>query len=533
MREKLSCLILDDEHLLRELLKRSIKWDFHNMELLSEASSAMEAIDQVEQYQPNLIFVDICMPIMDGIEFSTIILKRYPHIKIIILTGHDSFDYARQSLKIGVSDFLLKPTNSSEINITLDKVCREIRDDKKRLKEHKMLKKQLDDNLPLLKERFLADLVSGTLSPDEVKNKSCYYHINFHSDQFQVSLLEPSIKEKKGSEEENLFLQFQCIEYIKCYFYRQNDILVFIGNRNKIVLINSNSDFFQSDYYESIKENLINSFNCSISMGVGTEKKGIDSISRSYDEAFTALNYKVIEGKNNVISFSDINLRKQLNCKDLSNSLNEFTFYLNAGISDKSILILSEILEEKCTMAIPDLSYLQIPSVNILSRILNTVREQDIEMKLFALSLTELYNRVFIIETLPEMIKYLSELILTVANTINKTNSQKTGKLISDVKKYLREEYLNHDLSQNLVAEKFFVNSSYLSRKFKKETGQSFVDYLSKIRLKRAIVLLQETDKRNYEISEEIGIADPHYFSIFFKKYMNMSISEYRKKILK
>jgi len=531
MAERLNCLILDDELLLRELLKRSIGWDHFHLKLMAEASSAMEALDLVDTEQPDLIFVDICMPIMNGIEFSSIVLNKYPHIKIIILTGHDEFNYARQSLKIGVSDFLLKPINSLEINKTLTNLCREIRENKNKLKEHWLLKKQLDENLPLLKKRFLEDLVSGTLSPVEIKNKLEYYNINFQSETFQVSLTEPSTKNKNESEEENLFLQFQCIEYINQNLYRHNDILAFLGNKNKIVLINSNPDFFHSDYYESIKENLSRSFDCSISIGVGMEKQGIDYIASSYNEACTALNYKVVEGKNNVISYSDINLKPDAENRDISDSLNEFSFYLKAGIFDRSVQVISELLEEICTNAAPDLSSLQIPAVNILSRILNIVRELDFEMKVFQRDITELYNLVFKIETLPEMIKYLSELAAMVTDRINKNNSQRTGQLISDVKKYLKENYSNHELSQNMVAEKFHVNSSYLSRKFKEDTSQSFIDFISKIRLKKAITLLQETDKRNYEISEEIGIADPHYFSIFFKKYMNMSISDYRKEI--
>ena len=126
---------------------------------------------------------------------------------------------------------------------------------------------------------------------------------------------------------------------------------------------------------------------------------------------------------------------------------------------------------------------------------------------------------------------FLSELVTIVTSEINRINSQKTGKLISEVKLFLNDNFSDSELNLQQTAEHFRVNSSYLSRKFKEETKQSFVDYLSKLRLKKAISLLQKTDNRNYEISELVGIADPHYFSIFFKKHMDMSISDYRQQI--
>ena len=122
----LKVLIVDDEYLIRNLLKLRINWDEYGMTVVGEASNAREALDMIDEYMPDIIFTDICMPYMDGIEFSKIALERYPDIKILILTGHDEFEYARRSIKIGVSDFILKPINVNEIEKSLLKLKKKI-----------------------------------------------------------------------------------------------------------------------------------------------------------------------------------------------------------------------------------------------------------------------------------------------------------------------------------------------------------------------------------------------------------------------
>lgn len=530
---KLNCIILDDEHLVRELLKRSIDWDSLGMKIAAEASTGMEALDLVEEIHPDIVFVDICMPIMNGIEFSKLVLEKYPQIKIIILTGHDDFKYARESVKLGVADFILKPINAVEIDEVLQNVCAQVRTEKSYATEHTRLKKQIEDNLPFLKEKFFCDLLLGVLSEEEISSKLEYYGTSFSSSTFQIAVVEtsfPSIAD--AGEEDLLMLKMQCFDILKQYFCKENGVIPFYGIHRNIVLLNNNPVLCHSDYYETIKNNLLNSSNCSISIGVGSKKDSIALISQSYNEANMALQYKIIEGRNNVINYAEVNsTEKKKDTIVLSDSLPDFTFYLRAGIYDESTAVMNTIFDEQHFSSDTGATAIQVYAANIISVILNVITEFEIARDMVFNSGKQPYECVFKIVTLPEMKKYLCNLIEAVTKSINEINSKHTGKLISDVKHFLQKNFSKHDLAQNVVAEEFFVNSSYLSRKFKQETGQSFVEYLSRLRLEKAITLLQETDKKNYEISDEVGIADPHYFSIFFKKYMNMSISDYRREI--
>lgn len=119
-------MIIDDEKAIRGLLKSSVNWDLLNMQIAGEAESGIEAINTIDEIRPDIAFVDIKMPFMNGIEFSKLAIKRYPKLKIIILTAFNEFEYARQCIGIGISEFLVKPINRKEIQETLYRIKTEL-----------------------------------------------------------------------------------------------------------------------------------------------------------------------------------------------------------------------------------------------------------------------------------------------------------------------------------------------------------------------------------------------------------------------
>ncbi|WP_044973155.1 response regulator [Ruminococcus sp. HUN007] len=119
-------MIIDDEKSLRDLLKITIDWKRFGLECCGEASSGIEAINVIDDLKPDIVFVDIKMPFMDGIEFSQIAIKQYPHIKIIILTAMNEFEYARKCVGIGVREYLTKPMVREDVNNTLERIIQEL-----------------------------------------------------------------------------------------------------------------------------------------------------------------------------------------------------------------------------------------------------------------------------------------------------------------------------------------------------------------------------------------------------------------------
>ena len=122
MRRKINVMLIDDEMAIRNILKMTIPWEDYGMQIVGEAASGIEALNMIEDAEPDLLFVDIRMPFMDGLEFSKTILAQNPDLEVVILTAFDDFAYAQEAVRAQVTDFLVKPVDSEEIEKLLKKL---------------------------------------------------------------------------------------------------------------------------------------------------------------------------------------------------------------------------------------------------------------------------------------------------------------------------------------------------------------------------------------------------------------------------
>jgi two-component system response regulator YesN len=529
----LNVLLVDDEYLIRDLLKKCIDWKSLGMQIVSECSSAQEALDFIEQTVPDIIITDICMPFMDGIEFSEIVLEKYPHMKIIILTGYDDFEYAKNSVKIGITDFLLKPIDDDELTQILSKIKQKIEKEKAHQKEYSQLKKQLANYLPYIKEKFFNELLQNTLEDSELNDKLSYLQIPIIPDFFQISVIEPTPLSTPGTstEEQKLLLRMQNMKMIKKYFNNQLYIHIFFDTSHRIVILNNNIQIDLADNCEKIKNAILHQQNCTVSIGIGNSYIHSKNIKSSYKEACYALNYKVIVGKNELIHYSDIDFLTQKNWQFDREELDAFSFYLKTGMKEKAVESLDCFFNTLQLGADITINPIRIISSNIISVLLNTLIEINIDISDVFEENTYPYEQIFKIDTLPDMKTYLKTLIDKVIAIIHKIHTNKTNSLISQIETYISDHSSDSDLTLAYVAKQFFLNPSYLSRIFKQEIGKTFSEYVLKVRMEQAITFYKETHLKTYEIAEKVGIPDPNYFSTCFKKYIGLSPTDYKRTI--
>jgi two-component system response regulator YesN len=398
----LKVLIVDDERLVRNLLKKCIDWSSIGMEIIGEATSAEEAIDLADKFNPDLVFTDICMPNMDGIQFADYIIKKYPHIRVIIISGYDDFKYAQRSIKAGIKDYILKPIDDEVVRNASMKIKKEIEKERLALSEYTSMKKQFAENQSFFVERLLNRLVQPDIDVNEIERQMNYLDFTFEKDVFQLAVIEIVFNQQDAQTKdiEKTVYVTKILEALKAYFKDSLDICVFFDMNYRITIIYNGSDNILEKAIKQVMVEILNNFKCIYSIGMGTKKHGIENIEKSYNEALKGLN--------------------------------------------------------------------------------------------------------------PPKVK-------------------KLNKLIDDISKYMQENLGDNELSLSKIAQVFFINPSYLSRVFKKETGINFMDYLTKLRIEEAKILLKNTDLMAYEIGERVGIPDSSYFSTCFKKYTGLSISKYKK----
>ncbi len=524
-------IVVDDEYMVRGLLRRCIDWKELGMEIVGEASCAQEALELVDRLKPDIIYTDICMPYTDGIELSRLVFEKYPNIKIIVLTGYEEFEYAKRSVKLGIADFLLKPINDDEIRKSALAIKEKIRSERTHSNEYKRLKLLLDENRPYLREKFLNELIQGGLTTCEITEKLAYFELDFDSGLFQAALLETGhpCADFNQSTEEKLILQIQGMESVRMFFRNDPKIAMFFDNNHKIVILNTDPEVDFTQCCETLRIMLANKIKCIVSIGIGNSCKGLENIRQTCREAYYALSYSAILGKNQVICFNAVDLSQKKPVRMQNKQYDEFEFYLKAGLAEKA----SELFSSFCEGIRPDggnaIETIWVIASNVISVILSVINESGLKINSIFEDEDEPFKYVFRIRSLPEMREYMDCVICRTANLMEKLKSKKVNKTVDEIKDYINENISSKGLSLAAVAAKFYLNPSYLSRIFKQETGQTFVEYTTKARMELAVRLLSQTEMKAYEVAERVGIQDPHYFSICFKKYTGISINDYRK----
>jgi two-component system response regulator YesN len=164
--------IVEDEFLVREGIRNKINWENTQFMLSGEASDGEMALAMIQEIKPDILVTDIRMPFMDGLELSRIVKRTLPWIHIIILSGHDEFEYARDAISIGVDEYILKPINSSILLATLEKVAQSIEEEKKKRIDAELLRMQLESTNNLIIEHFLEELVIGAIGTSDAISRA-------------------------------------------------------------------------------------------------------------------------------------------------------------------------------------------------------------------------------------------------------------------------------------------------------------------------------------------------------------------------
>jgi len=532
--KKIGVVVVDDEPLEINLIKKCIDWKIFNMEIVGEAQNAISGLELVERLSPDILFTDINMPIIDGIKFSEMVIQKRFKTKIVILSGYDDFKYAQKGIKIGVSDFLLKPINNDEVFKTASKLKSIIDYERESSNEYDLLKRQLSDNLPYIKEKFLIELLSGNFENEKIINKALFLGLRSKYQSVQVAAIEinsSSIDDDNADTGIYFIRNIKIMNMIKDFFSGNEFIYIFYDTLNRIIILNNNENIDILEKCETLKTKIVDNTKYSVSIGLGGIKRHVCEIHTSYKEALDALKYRVTVGNNVVILYDRINMSNSNNNKHDVNELNEkMSFYIKSGLYDKAVFLVDKYFENvdlKCKNNLKDIRIIamNIISINFKTLIGIGINNTD---EIYNSQIAS-FNQILLLDTLPDIIKFLHEILFKSIKIINDQQTSKIDDVIIKAKKYIDDNLQNNELSLSLIAKHLYLNPSYLSRMFKKEIGISFIEYVTKVRMEKAIELLKKGDMKAFEIADSIGISDSNYFSTCFKKYTGLSISEYKK----
>lgn len=531
-------MIVDDEEEIRLGIIKKINWEANGFIVVADAENGQEALEKAEKYQPDVIMTDIKMPFMDGLELGKKLVELMPSTKIIVFSGCDDFEYAHRAIKINVVEYVLKPINSIELIEVLKRLKLQLDKEYEDKRNLETLYKHYVESLPVIREQFLVGVLEGRISDSQWNEQAENLGIDFKYDYLSVALLradgilaleneidnqaiqkEPTLVpisiKKIVDENMDKYSKFISLIYsdmvvIIGNFSNKEDILSFIKGINEICKI-----------YERI-------MNLTISAGIGYTYTNPSNIRFSYRSAQSALDYRFILGTGKAIYIDDVepdnSIQLQLDELEERSMLNAIKIS-----SEEEITIAIENLFKKFKDLLLPFNQYRIYLMEIMTSILKLVQTYNLDVEEIFGENFNCYGYLEAFDSINEVQKWITCKAIKINDYIKKERINSSMLLVEKAKQYIKENYMNYDVSVEILCSKLHVSPTYFSTIFKKETGESFVNYLTTIRLEEAVKLLNTTDDKTYIIAEKVGYPEANYFSYVFKKKFGVSPSKYRK----
>jgi two-component system response regulator YesN len=518
-------LLAEDEIEVLSAMLKTIQWKNFGFETPVGCGDGRKAIELLKDgFAPNLVITDICMPFADGLELTRYISENLPDTVVVLLTGYDEFEYAQTAIKLKVFDYILKPVTPGQLNEYLMKFKKELDERELKSSEHAM---------DIVSSYFLNKLVSKKLDASVIEKYCSANRISFQGRYHLVSVMDVDLPVPSTADETaNLELMRYALFNISHELgSKWEKTVVFQGHDGLVNIIISAQDTEQA-YTESIRlENMIceSIRNCLVvtaSAGIGEPVAYLDDLYLSREQAATALSYRFFYGESSIICKADIDIKKS-NQIDYNSCEIQFSEAVKAMDSEKAMLAVANLVTQLKENRVPfDKCILYSQKMMMRMAALTDNISGEIETK----SLEKILEN-----TNFYAVSNLSQLEILLKDVCEKAfeifNVMKNSTIISQVVKaenYIKKYYSDPDLSLSTITEHLAISTSYFSAIFKEQTGSTFVEYLTRIRMEKAKQILAFTDRRAYEAAEDVGFNDPHYFSVAFKRVTGMTPKEYR-----
>lgn len=532
----LKMIIADDEEIVRDGLKNIIPWQEFGIEIIGDASDGEEAYELCRELKPDILFTDIRMPLLDGLEVAMKIKEEKIDIKIIIISGIQDFNYAKTALDLNAEGYILKPVKLTELREVIARVVNNINMKRNMENEMLLLKKQLAENLPSIREGFLRDLILGTFYDDQdIVKKLAYLDIPFKMDEniiaavLQIDDYRDAVKsfDEERKQLLNLLVQDVSGKILSNY---SSGMCIHTGD-NEFVIILSQAVQAGKRYIgicEEIMSCVSELTDVTVSIGLGRPAHGIPEIGRSYREALDAVKYKFYTGSNSLLYIDDfVENMNDISFLYIFEMEKQLMDCIKLGDCSKVAKILDEMFNLFYTNKKVHSSYLKSVCIEIISVSSRITYEFNEDIEKIIANHSQIIDDIMQKDNVLELKKYMLSVLLTVTNHFAGKYKKKSEENINKIKEIINKRYME-DISISGISEEVYLTPNYISLIFKRETNMTITEYITEIRMKKAKDMLMTTDLKVQEIAEMVGYENPHYFSTVFKKQTGVHPMKYR-----
>lgn len=540
----LKIFLAEDEVIVRETIKRMIPWEDLGFELVGEAADGEMALPLLLRQKPDLLITDIKMPFMDGLTLAKVAKKEIPGLKVVILSGYDDFNYAKQAINIGVEDYLLKPITKNALIERLTEIRSRYEHEKTQKEYYEKFHREMQAYEKNSSRDFFEALVSGSMDMMEIYRRSEKLGLDIVAEAYNVLIFTMNCEEDfSGQREGYSEWEAESLELLEEFFSENTSAMLFhcnifsygvlIKGQKETIEENTRSCVSEIQRIFDRKEQKRQWF-----VAAGEPVERLSQIQKSYYSASRAFSQRYLYDENILYYDEMTSMEKKNVTEDDStylqkvdvNALNPAILqkFLSNGLLEETENFVKDYFYAIGQEPLESLVFRNYVTLNVRFSVMSFLKEIGCDTRTLEQEDTE--------DVLSESSKSLenaiayAEKIISQAIALRDQNSgNKNRSILKTAVDFIDSHYMEEDMSLNKAANAANVSANHFSALFSQNMGQTFIEYLTNLRMNKAKEYLRCTSMRSSEIAGEIGYKDAHYFSYLFKKTQGMTPSDYRK----
>jgi two-component system response regulator YesN len=525
--------LVEDEIVTREGIRDSVNWEAHEFQFCGEASDGEMALALLEKARPDVLITDIRMPFMDGLQLSKIVRDRLPGTKIVILSGHDEFEYAQAAIKLGITEYLLKPVGVQDVHGVLRRLGAQLERERREQADLHQLRSQVAESRAALRENLLLRLVMGTVAAAEAIEGAQSLGIDLVAAWYQVVLIQvqdvPPLSPAQCERIQQL---------VVAAAGNSPDVFPVRKNpREMVLLLKGHAPEHLRDEVEYLLGAIgrqAEAAGCTVRMGIGAPKPHLRDLYHSFVEALGELQIepRAHPGSSGSSGSPGGEARVDSRTTDRSELLKvdklAVSNFLRYGIREDVDAFLATLIGALSPAAQRSPLIKNYLLMDIVVAAAQFVHELGGDIAAIVPDLGAVEELLTVIQRVDEILPPARKVLLSALAFRDSHLNEPYAAMMRQVKQYLATHYGDPDLSLQEVARDINLSPSHFSMVFGQEAGTTFRSYLTEIRIGRAKELLRTTTLRPSEIAGQVGYSDPHYFSYVFRKRTGLTPTEFR-----
>lgn len=530
----LKVFLAEDEFIIREGIKNNIDWQAHGYEFCGEASDGELAFPLIQKTRPDILITDIKMPFVDGLALSRLVKKELPETEIIILSGYEEFDYAKEAIQIGVARYLLKPVNGETLLQEIDSVAEIILGKQKEKEIREKYQKEMEENSLRDQMDLFQHLVTGDCSMEELLSVADKLDLKIMAPWYSIVLLK--IQSMKHDYEEYSGSIVIVDERIVKLAEPEHVLIFDRALEGRAFLFKADSEeellAYQKEYLGDVKEVLSSYVNLRYFGGIGTPVNRLREIPASFEDASHAFAHRYLVAESCILDSSLLMQEGAAEQEDFRiSAVNpeqidraKMQEFLRTGDLDEVIYFVDEFFGKLDGGAMKSRIFRQYITMDAYFSIVDFLKGLGLQKD----EIEAPDQDSSILQDEKSAMDYIVRIMEKALVLREKKASSRYEDVVSEVIHYIEDNYAQEELSLKLLASHVNFSPNHLSMIFSQQTGQTLIRYLTDYRMNRAKELLRCSSKKSSVISMEVGYKDPHYFSYLFKKTQGMTPTQYR-----